>query len=84
MKIQTTKKLFNWEYELIERFVQLMIHRVETGRDTYGMDYLEKDNLTELQYELLDVANYALLEFMKIELLRMKELKENENNKNNV
>lgn len=63
--------LKDWEYKGIRKFQKVMVERIEVGRRKYGMNYIRgRDNLKELQDELLDVANYALLEWLHIERMR--------------
>lgn len=53
-----------FQYKMCERFTK--------GRKKYKNKYLKRDNLSELQDELIDVANYAMMEWMKIEELKKK------------
>ena len=60
----------------VSDFQKRMLERFEAGRKKYGMKYLRRDNLSELQDELIDVANYAMMQWLKIESLKSLHLKE--------
>lgn len=62
--------LTNEEINKSMKFLNFMCRRFYNGKKKYGMKYLKRDNLTELQMELIDVANYAMMEFMKIEAMK--------------
>ena len=60
--------IFDIEKKIIEEFQKLMKQRIESGRKKYGLDYLHKDLNKDMKEELLDLANYALLLYMRIRL----------------
>ena len=60
------------EWNEWEEFTWSMLQRFKKGRKKYGKKYFKRDNLTELQMELIDVANYAMMEFIKIEAMKNK------------
>lgn len=55
----------------LKDFVAKCYARLETGEKRYGKRFLEVDLLEEISNELIDVANYAFLEYVKVQ--RMKE-----------
>ena len=62
----------------------MMLQRMEMGREQYGMDYLKKDILKEIEFELFDVAVYALLQYIKLKKLeKIIDARSNENTKDN-
>lgn len=66
----TDNSIFEGERKTFDAFIIRMWERFEKGRDKYGFDYLTKDQLNDIEEELLDVANYAFMFYMKISLLK--------------
>jgi len=64
------KKYESYEAKMIQKFINMMKTRFKNGREQYGMDYLMKDQITDIQEELVDTAVYAMLLFIKVEILR--------------
>jgi hypothetical protein len=58
------------ERKTFDAFITRMWERFEKGREKYGFDYLAKNQLNDIEEELLDVANYAFLFYMKMRLLK--------------
>lgn len=65
------KEIAKKEIDLITEFHRRMIDRFKEGRKEYGFDYFKKDLTNEIEEELLDIANYALLMYLKIKIQRM-------------
>jgi hypothetical protein len=54
------------EYEEKKYFINRMLERLELGRQKYGDDYEEKNIDREMEDELIDIANYALMKVVKM------------------
>jgi uncharacterized protein (UPF0335 family) len=65
-------KKINVKQSLFNSFVQRMETRLEVGEIKYSDNYEQKDMFEEIEQELFDVANYAYLQFLKIEKLKLK------------
>lgn len=62
-------KLEKEEYNLIEEFAKKLVARTEKGRGEYGMNYMKlnkKKVMREIEEELLDVAGWAMMFWMKL------------------
>ena len=56
----------------LEGFAKLCYMRSEAGAKTYGTKYDNADLYKEMSDELADVANYAFMEYHKIQKLKRK------------
>lgn len=58
--------------ELSAEFDEMAVERHNFGRQKYGeLTWLEKDIMQEAMYELLDMANYARYQYIKLRMLQM-------------
>lgn len=56
---------------IIDTFSDRMIERFEEGERKYGeYSFNGKDMFKEMEEELLDVANYALMQYIKLQGLK--------------
>jgi hypothetical protein len=51
-------------------FVDKMYDRLEQGSRQYGEAYLGRDLMKDIEEELLDIANYAYLQYIKLKLFK--------------
>jgi len=58
------------EKKNIKDFIKMMHSRFRSGRKQYGMDYLMKDQIKDIEEELVDVAVYAMLLFNKVRMMK--------------
>jgi hypothetical protein len=65
------KEIAEKEIALIKEFQERMIQRFKMGRKQYGFDYLEKDLNNEIDEEILDIAGYAMLMYLRLKIRRM-------------
>ena len=66
--IQTEAVLHQWEYDLLERYFQLVVNKIERGRAEYGMDYLNRSDESfseEIDEELADCSGWPAMMFLK-------------------
>ena len=59
----------------LESFVKLCYGRLEAGEKIHGTNYQNIDLYKEISEELADVANYAFMEYHKIQKLKEKKQK---------
>lgn len=60
-----------------QKFVKVMFQRLQEGHKKYGDDWRRKDNLKEMEDELYDIANYAFLQWLKLNYAKKDERKRN-------
>jgi len=53
-------------------FVFAMRDRLEEGARLYGTAYLQRNLIQDIREELLDIANYAYLQYLKLNFLERK------------
>jgi len=58
------------ENKNFREFIKMMKSRFKSGRRQYGMDYLMKDQIKDIEEELVDVAVYAMLLFNKVRMMK--------------
>ena len=58
--------------EHLEKFFKLCYARLDTGNELYGNRYKNLDLFEQIEEELADVANYALMQYIKIIELKEK------------
>jgi len=58
--------------KLAKEFCRRLITRLDDGHKKYKDDYFLKDLGKDTEEELLDIANYALLQYMKIKEVKDK------------
>ena len=66
----------------LEDFVKLCYGRLDTGSQVHGSNYEKLDLYKEISDELADVANYAFMEYYKIQKLKIKKEQLNINDNN--
>jgi len=59
-----------YEEKNLKEFIKMMRSRFNSGRKQYGMDYLMKDQIKDIEEELVDVAVYAMLLFNKVRMMK--------------
>lgn len=63
------------KFESFEDFTSQMKNRLEKGDKKYRNDWFFTDLVTEMEAEILDLANYAYLLYRKIQLFREEQKK---------
>ena len=63
-------KFEKYEEKNLKEFIKMMRSRFKSGRKQYGMDYLMKDQIKDIEEELVDVAVYAMLLFNKVRMMK--------------
>jgi len=56
----------------LNKFVKVMVERLKSGNQKYGDDWLRKDCFEEAEFELYDLANYAYLVWLKLQIRKVK------------
>ncbi|MDG6998195.1 MAG: hypothetical protein JRN15_03675 [Nitrososphaerota archaeon] len=54
----------------LKEFYKVCYMRLEKGQEMYGSRYINLDLFEEITQELVDIANYAFLEFKKVKILK--------------
>lgn len=57
-----------------DEFMKICRKRIIMGAKQYGDDWKRKDNLKELEFELFDIANYAMLQYAQLKYKKKEKL----------